>query len=286
MAGSATHRDPLAPRWLACTIDPPRAGTATTARVVVENAGSATWRSTTDAGIRLAYHWLDRLGNPIVWDGERTLLPEPLAPGATLEIELPVTAPRPPGSYRLEVDLVEEHRFWLEELGCTPIAVDVEVRPRIDERRLVVVVHGGDDPRTTAALAAQDEPVVETSPVAVAHLVTGAEPEPGWSRLLLDAHAEGYAVVGPAIAADRRDRESRTLGARRWPQPAVRRAAPAAVAPRRARAVHASRAAVVCRRRCPLRGPRRRQASDAIRSSTRLNTKAPSARATTASPST
>ena len=71
--------------------------------------------------------------------------------------------------------------------------------PRI-ERRLGFRFHGsGDTTATSAALAAQEEPVVAEDPAAIAHLVAGCEPEPDWSRLILDAHAEGFAAVGPAI---------------------------------------------------------------------------------------
>ena len=62
-----------------------------------------------------------------------------------------------------------------------------------------MVVHGGPDERTTAALAAQEEPLVESEPTVTAHLVSGAAPAPDWSRLLLDAHAEGWRAVGPAV---------------------------------------------------------------------------------------
>lgn len=202
MATAGTRRDPLAPHWVGCALEPPRAGTATVARVTVENAGSATWRSVGDDGLQLAYHWLDPLGNPIVWDGERTPLPRPVAPGERLEVEMHVRAPRPPGRYRLAVDLVEEHHFWLEEVGCPPLELDVEVASRIARRRLAVVVHGGDDPLTSAALAAQEEAVVEEDAEAVAHLVAGAVPDPDWSRRVLDAHAEGFAAVGVAIVPD------------------------------------------------------------------------------------
>jgi hypothetical protein len=80
----------------------------------------------------------------------------------------------------------------------------VDVRPRIDERRLGVLVHGASDHTLEAALAALDEPIVTKDAVAVAHLVPGAVPSPDWSRLVLDAHAEGYAAVGPAIDAESR----------------------------------------------------------------------------------
>jgi hypothetical protein len=151
--------------------------------------------------VQLSYHWLDPLGNAIVWDGVRTQLPRVVEPGEEVEVELDVVAPRPPAGYRLAFDLVEEHRFWFQELGSTPLDVPVEVRPRIDERRLSVVVQGGEDPLTEAALSMQEESLVREEPVATAYLVAGAEPGPSWSRVLLDAHAEGYAAVGGAVDA-------------------------------------------------------------------------------------
>ena len=102
-----------------------------------------------------------------------------------------VRAPRPPGRYRIAFDFVEENRFWFAEVGRGARA-EVEVLPRISERRLAVHVHGGDDAETAAALAAQEEAVVEDEPAAIAHLVAGSVPAPDWSRRLLDAHAEGW----------------------------------------------------------------------------------------------
>lgn len=191
---------PLAPRWLAWELDDPRAGVTSIATIVAENAGSATWRSRGGEGVQIAYHWLDPLGNPIVWDGVRTALPRPVAPGETLEMQLPVVAPRPPGRYRLAFDLVEEFRFWFAEIGCSVLdAGVVDVAPRIVERRLRAVVHGQVSDATAAALAQQEEPVVETDAVATAHLAGVALPAPDWSTRLLDAHAEGFPAVGGAV---------------------------------------------------------------------------------------
>jgi hypothetical protein len=195
---------PLAVRWLAYELAEQRAGVATRARVRLENAGSAPWRSRGREGVQLASHWLDPLGNAIVWDGTRASFPEVVLPGETVELESPVVAPRPPGSYRLAFDLVEEFRFWFAELGSAPLDLPVEVKPRIDERRLAVRVHDTSDPELEAALAAQEEPLVDEGSVAIAHLVPGTIPAPDWSRLLLDAHAEGYAAVGPAIETESR----------------------------------------------------------------------------------
>jgi hypothetical protein len=195
---------PLAVRWQAYQLTEQRAGVTTTARVRLENAGSAPWRSRRREGIQLAYHWLDPLGNAIVWDGTRSPLPDVVRPGDTVELESPLTAPRPPGRYRLAFDLVDEFRFWFQEIGSTALELPVEVRPRIDERRLAVRMHGGSDPEVDAALAAQEERLVEEEATAVAHLVPGAFPAVDWSRLVLDAHAEGYAAVGGAIEAESR----------------------------------------------------------------------------------
>lgn len=195
---------PLAVRWLAYELAEQRAGLTTRARLRLENAGTAPWRSRGREGVQLAYHWLDPLGNAIVWDGHRTALPEIVEPGETVELESSVLAPRPPGTYRLSFDLVEEFRFWFAELGSRPLDLPVEVRPRIGARRLAVNVRGPADAELEAALAAQQEPLVADDAVAVAHLVAGAVPAPDWSRLLLDAHSEGYAAVGPAILPESR----------------------------------------------------------------------------------
>jgi hypothetical protein len=203
---------PLAVRWLAYELGEARAGVASCARLRLENAGSAPWRSRKKEGVQLSYHWLDPLGNAIVWDGPRVALPHVVEPGATVELEVPVFAPRPPGEYRLAFDLVEEYRFWFEELGSTPLDLPVRVAPRIARRRLLVVVHGGTSPDTQSALDAQEESVVAEDADAVAHLVPGALPARDWSRRLLDAHEEGFAAVGGSVEAESRA-DRKTLAA-------------------------------------------------------------------------
>jgi hypothetical protein len=210
--------EPLAPVWRESALAPQRAGARTTARILLENGGAATWRSRGIDGLQLSYHWLDRHGNAIVWDGVRAAFPRPVGPGETIELDVQLDAPRPPGRYVLRFDLVEEHRFWLSEVGIATHDVEVEVAPLIAERRLAVVVHGGADERTTTSLAAQEEPLVEEAPAATAYLVAGAQPDPSWSRLVLDAHAEGWAAVGPALVPEGGPLERRRAAhaLRRW----------------------------------------------------------------------
>jgi hypothetical protein len=198
---------PLAVRWLGHDVPELRAGVVAPARVALRNGGTATWRSRGESGVQLSHHWLDDRGNAIVWDGPRAAFERPVAPGEEVEVETLLRAPQPPGRYRLAFDLVEEFRFWFAEVGSWPLELDVVVAPRIAERRLAVLVHGGDDAETAAALSAQEEPLVATDAVATAHLVAGALPGPDWSRRVLDAHAEGFAAVGGSI--ETRDRSLR-----------------------------------------------------------------------------
>jgi len=159
-------------------LDEPRAGALGSARVEVENAGSAAWRD----DVACSYHWLDALGNPIVWDGIRTPLPKAVAPAERVTVRVDVRAPMPPGRYRFALDLVAEHRAWFAELGDGGPEEELDVLPRVDASRL-------------------DE-------VADVHVPPGWELAPGAAELVLAAHAEGYAVVAPSIDAPRRLRRA------------------------------------------------------------------------------
>jgi hypothetical protein len=154
---------PLAVRWLAHELGPVQAGALAHARVVVENAGTAAWRD-----LNLSYHWLDDRGNPIVWDGIRH--PVSAEPGERVEHEVDIRGPIPPGRYRLAFDLVDEHRFWLAELGNFTPELDVDVASR-------------------DASGAR---------------LFGAE---GEAERIRAAHEEGYAAVGGSLDLRRRPHE-------------------------------------------------------------------------------
>jgi hypothetical protein len=187
-------KGPLAVRWLACEAGTIRAGAHGHARVALENEGLLAW---SHPRIRLAYHWLDELGNAINWDGLHTLLPHPVAPGEKLEATLDVRGPIPPGRYKIAFDLVDEGTCWFSEVGNLAPELDVSVQARIE--RLLAAVGG--DAETARALAAQEEPLVdEAQAEAIAYLAPGCAPAPDWSRRVLDAHQDGYAFVGGSVA--------------------------------------------------------------------------------------
>ena len=185
---------PLAVRWLAYDPGRPRAGALGKARLAFENAGTVPWPPTGGRRVCLGYHWLDELGNPIVWDGLWTALPHEVAPGERVEAELTVRGPLPPGPYRLSFDLVAEDRYWFSELGNSALERTVPVGLRIERRALAV---RGADP------GPQEEPLVEEDEAeAIAYLAPGVVPAADWSRRILDAHAEGYAAVGGSVAVE------------------------------------------------------------------------------------
>jgi len=159
-------------------LDEPRAGALVSARAEVENAGTATWQE----DVSCSYHWLDALGNPIVWDGIRTPLPRPVAPEERITVRIAVRAPIPPGSYRFALDLVAEHRAWFGEIGSAGPEEELEVTPRVTAERL--------------------------EDVADVHVPAGWRLAPGSAEFALAAHAEGYAVVAPSVEAPRRSRRA------------------------------------------------------------------------------
>jgi hypothetical protein len=192
---------PLVVRWLGYELPELRAGARAEARVALENAGSSAWQGGERGTVRISYHWLDEMGNPIIWDGIRNRLKRPIEPGDRLELPLALRTPIPPGRYRLAVDLVDEGRCWFAELGNRPLELPVDVLPRLARRALAVRLTRPDE-ETERALAAQLEPLAsEDEAEAIAYLAPGCLPGPDWSRLVLDAHEEGYAVVAGSIDA-------------------------------------------------------------------------------------
>lgn len=164
---------PLVAHWVRLERAPVQAGALQHATLEVENAGTATWRTRgADDGLFLSYHWLDERGNPIEWDGHRTPLVRDVAPGETLRQEVELRGPIPPGAYRLAVDLVEEHKFWLAELGNAPLEEEVDVLRR-------------------------------DASGARAFLPEGAEPAADWYERVRALHEEGYAAVGSAVEVPR-----------------------------------------------------------------------------------
>jgi len=98
--------------------------------VKVKNISSGIWKFFPHTPIKLGNHWLDENEQVIQWDDGRTYLPEKFAPSEEIELSLTVTAPKQPGNYLLELDLVQERVTWFAQKGSQKTIVKVEVKQR------------------------------------------------------------------------------------------------------------------------------------------------------------
>ena len=110
--------------------DMPR-GQIVYATITVKNMSPVTWPSKPDRkdryAVNLAYHWLDRKGATIVFDGLRTPLPRDLKPGESVDLKATIQTPEKAGRYTLEVTLVQELAAWFPEKNGAKLVVPVTV---------------------------------------------------------------------------------------------------------------------------------------------------------------
>jgi SAM-dependent methyltransferase len=90
----------------------------------VTNASSRAWPG---GQLALSYHWRRPDGSVWGFDGRRTPLASPLAPGGTTTVTCTVTPPNTPGSYVLEMDLVDGSDGWFSRHGSPVWRRDVVV---------------------------------------------------------------------------------------------------------------------------------------------------------------
>jgi hypothetical protein len=107
-----------------------QAGKPTELTLTLKNPTSETWPAGTGpVTVNIAYHWVTADGKPVVFEGVRTRLPHDIAPGESITLNnVGVLAPPNPGTYRLQVTLVQETIAWLEWKGGKPLTVPVTVR--------------------------------------------------------------------------------------------------------------------------------------------------------------
>jgi glutamate-1-semialdehyde aminotransferase len=92
-------------------------------RLVLENTGSATWRSSSPAGdhFGLAVHWDERVV-------ANHMLPRAdVAPGERVTLRFALEVPIAPGVHRLALKMVQYQVTVFEDRGAAPLALDVVV---------------------------------------------------------------------------------------------------------------------------------------------------------------
>jgi hypothetical protein len=64
----------------------------------------------------MGYRWFEETTGSAILDRDRTFLPGPVGPGASLELDGRVHTPWEPGRYELRVAPVQEFVAWFDDL--------------------------------------------------------------------------------------------------------------------------------------------------------------------------
>ena len=107
--------------------------------VLVENLSAITWVSGQVQPVFACYHWVDKTGNIIIYDGIRSRLPEAIEPAARKQVPVSVIAPPIAGEYTLEITLVHEGVTWMEDDGLTSLRFEITVDPSLSESGLKIM---------------------------------------------------------------------------------------------------------------------------------------------------
>ena len=110
-----------------------RTGEAAVVEISVTNSSGIDWPAGSWLGVGNHWHSTDSRRSDIQDDG-RVPMPDGLAACETLIAHLTVTAPPKPGSYSLQIDLVEEGITWFADRGSSLATTPVTVQR--GERRL------------------------------------------------------------------------------------------------------------------------------------------------------
>ena len=96
-----------------------------TLQVKVKNVSNVIWP--VGSSINLAYHWLNKDGKAIVFDGLRTPIPHDMKPNEELVLGTKVSAPNQAGDYILEFDMVQEEVAWFKDKGSKTTRINIKV---------------------------------------------------------------------------------------------------------------------------------------------------------------
>ena len=114
-----------------------RTGQKEAIQVKVKNASDVFWyargaavnnASSNKFYLAVADRWLKADGEKLVTDMDgRCGLPRDLKPGEETKVPLLITAPKEPGDYILELDLVQEQVAWFHDKGSGTARVKIQV---------------------------------------------------------------------------------------------------------------------------------------------------------------
>lgn len=105
--------------------------------ITIKNNGIERLVSLPPCPVNISYHWLKTDGTCEVFDGLRTGILPALNPNEQRDLQVDIVAPQEHGEYQLQIDLVQEGCFWLQEITNKPLLnISAKVEQNPDECRL------------------------------------------------------------------------------------------------------------------------------------------------------
>lgn len=106
--------------------EPVRPGESFSVGTRVANTGNATWSSGGTTPVNAGYHLARLTGTScevVAFDNPRSPLSRDIPPGSSAWCEVAITAPDPPGTYEIDLDLVHERISWFRDRGFSGAVV-------------------------------------------------------------------------------------------------------------------------------------------------------------------
>lgn len=149
--------------WYDLSFDVPKrltvdAGKTVTTTVTVHNRGFLTWSSDSISDVRLGGHWYLPKSNGSLAYVPRWSLPDNVSPGEQLRLDVRLRAPRQPGEYRFQWDMVQENVTWFSYKNGVKAATTVVVNEAAQPSSTL-------SDETDAALNQIVEPPPNTAPI-------------------------------------------------------------------------------------------------------------------------
>lgn len=102
-------------------------GTRVQVPITITNSSPRLWESTTTQPFLLSYHLYEADGTLVTYDGARTLLDDPVAPGEAVTIDAHLFAPDTPGDYLVAWDMLQEQVSWFSWKENAPYTMTLTV---------------------------------------------------------------------------------------------------------------------------------------------------------------
>ncbi|RQD88599.1 radical SAM protein [Methanosalsum natronophilum] len=80
--------------------------------------------------VLVSYHWRDKRGEYVIFNGLRTVIKPMILPNNKIKIKVKILAPEASGDYYLEITCVQEGVFWFEE-RCKNLPIIIEFYVKI-----------------------------------------------------------------------------------------------------------------------------------------------------------